>query len=462
LAHGSTGFNLGGLGQSTNLGFTDPFREINLNISTGVNSFYRYTVEYVSAVDSAGNPTAWRPLTILSNSTNGLRNSGSLTFDPPADWKTSVLSGSTARLYYVRIRNTSFANGPVVRSILGRDYAGGGTGSSGVIPAFDSAADRDRDGYLNDAEYATRTSGKNARFVYESRLFYPYYGPMRFITNPAATEFQNWTVDYHTRLLQATPLADGLFVDNSSGVLPLEGAVPLESTAAYASNLGVLLGRLNQQIAPKWILINTAGGGNDTNQIIRQVPGSMEEFLLRPLASSWMRFDDVASLVQSRLTANPSAYLILDSLPTGGSPTDPRTQIATLAYYYLLGNPETTFLMFNGGFAPASTWTQHWSPAAAYDVGQSKGNYRLFASGSDPSNLALTYKIMARDYSNALVLYKPLSTAAGQSNGTLANNTATTHLLNGNYRRLNADGTLSGIVTSVTLRNGEGAILIRA
>ena len=46
-----------------------------------------------------------------------------------------------------------------------------------------------------------------------------------------------------------------------------------------------------------------------------------------------------------RLNAHGSPYVVLDSLPTGGSPTDPRTQLATLAYYYLLADPNRTFLM---------------------------------------------------------------------------------------------------------------------
>ena len=147
---------------------------------------------------------------------------------------------------------------------------------------------------------------------------------------------------------------------------------------------------------------------------------------------------------------------------SGGSPTDPRTQIATLAYYYLLGNPDTTFLMFYGGHEPASPWSRHWSPAAAFNVGLPQGNWSQFASGLDPTNANLTYKIMQRSYQNALVLYKPLSYALGKGTGTLADATATTHTLNGNYRVLNANGALGGIVSSVTLRNGEGAILVRA
>ena len=40
--------------------------------------------------------------------------------------------------------------------------------------------------------------------------------------------------------------------------------------------------------------------------------------------------------------------------------------------------------------------------------------------------------------------------------------TATTHDLGGTYRPLRADGTLGDPVTSVSLRNGEGAILVQA
>ncbi|HEX5273138.1 MAG TPA: hypothetical protein VFW33_21730, partial [Gemmataceae bacterium] len=45
---------------------------------------------------------------------------------------------------------------------------------------------------------------------------------------------------------------------------------------------------------------------------------------------------------------------VLDSVPAGGSPTDPRTQIATLAEYYLLADPTRTFLDPFGGDAPAT------------------------------------------------------------------------------------------------------------
>jgi hypothetical protein len=118
--------------------------------------------------------------------------------------------------------------------------------------------------------------------------------------------------------------------------------------------------------------------------------------------------------------------------------------------------------MFYGGYSPASSWTEHWSPAAAVDVGLPTGAMRVFASGADPANAALTYQVFARDYTNALVLYKPLSYARGVGEGTIGNNTVTTHQLGGQYRQVRADGTLGPVVTAVALRNGEGGVFIRA
>ena len=63
--------------------------------------------------------------------------------------------------------------------------------------------------------------------------------------------------------------------------------------------------------------------------------------------------------------------------------------------------------------------------------------------------------------SGAVFVADEIQTGWGRT-GTLNDNTATTHQLGGTYRALNADGTLGAPITSVSLRNGEGAILIRA
>ena len=157
----------------------------------------------------------------------------------------------------------------------------------------------------------------------------------------------------------------------------------------------------------------------------------------------------------------PSPYAVLDTLPTGGSMTDPRTQMAALAYYYLVQDPESTFLNLWGGHDPAGPWSRHWIPAVTFNVGRPVGTWSQFATGSDPANASLTYKVYQRRYDNALVLYKPLSYSNGVSGG-LTSATATTHALGGTYRVLQADGTFGATVTSITLRNGEGVVLVKA
>src|SRR5262249_59887430 len=137
---------------------------------------------------------------------SGLADSGRITFDPPPDWKTASIANS-ARLYYVRFRTTADGTAPAASTILGRDYVEANGKTTGAIPAFDSKADTNGDGYLDDREFAHHAPGKDARLLYESRMFTESYGQMRFGTNPSGAGFRDWAVDYHQRLLKKQPLA---------------------------------------------------------------------------------------------------------------------------------------------------------------------------------------------------------------------------------------------------------------
>jgi Bacterial Ig domain len=458
----SAAVTFGGVGTSMYIGYPDKFREINLSLASGARNGWGGLLEYATAVDADNQPTGWKPLPLRTDSTIGFARSGQITFDPPSDWKASSVGGS-ARLFFVRIRTVLDGTAPVANTILGRDFTNAHARSSGTIPAFDYAADKNHDGYLDDTEYAHRAAGKNARFVYESRLFMTGYGAMRPATNPSNAAFRSWAADFHVRLLKSTPLADGLFVDNSGGKAPALAGDVIESTSSYAVDYASMLNGVGRAIAPKWLMGNTSGGGTNADPFIQQNTAYFEEFLLRPLAQNWQQFEDLAQNLAHRANLRtPQPYAVLDSLPTGGSPTDPRTQLATLAQYYLLADPNSTFLDFYGGYSPSSSWSQHWSRAAAYDVGTPTSGWSLFATNVDPGNHALTYRIYQRQYSNALVLYKPLSyNVAASAPGLLGSSSATTHRLPGTYRPLRADGSLGSPTTSVSLRNGEGAILIK-
>lgn len=456
------GLAFGGAGESVYLGWPDRFREIDVNLTRPAGAGWSAVLEYPTAVDAAGKPTAWAVLPTLTDATAKFSRSGRFTFDPPAAWKPASVSGSL-RLYFVRFRTTGGGTAPVASTVLGRDYTGAGTGTRGTVPAFDAAADRNADGYLSDAEYNTRAAGKDARFVHESRLPTEVYGQMRFGTNPSNAAMRDWALDFHKRLLQKHPLASGIFMDNSDGKPPLKPGEAVEPLGNYAADYGLALNAIWREVTPKWVLANTAGGAARAEPVIVRNPAYFEEFLIRPFVHHWGFFEDVSAQTSRRagLTA-PPPLAVLDSHPQKGQPTDPRMVMATLAYYYLIADPESTFLMFYGGFEPASPWNRHWVAATGFDVGTPTAKWSPFATGTDPSAPTLTYKLYQRPYTKALVLYKPLAhVRAAPRPATLGDETATKHDLPGPMKPLLPDGTLGAAVTSVSLRNGEGAILVK-
>ena len=406
-----------------------------------------------------GSPKAWKSLTLLSNGTAGFTGSGQLLFDPPTDWKAAEMKGTGQQLYYVRVVTTQ-GTGPTARSVFGRDYVGANGGSTGTIPAFDDQADKNHDGYLTDAEYASRRSGMNARFEHESRLFYPYYGQMRFVTNPGGVAVQRWAADYHQRMLAQYPLADGVFLDNSNGKLPFAGTPVKESTSSFTEDLAAAVGAVRRALPGQWVVSNTAGSIAEGDPIARESHAALEEFLLRSNDHNWSNLIDIQDRVNRRLATG--SYAIIDTHSGSGSITSERTRMGALAYYYLLADPDDTFLMFFGGQSPSAAWSSVFVPAATYDVGKPIAAMTTFASGADPQNAALTYKVYGREYDGGLVLFKPRSYALGKGTGTADAATTTTHQLNGQYRQLYSDGSLGQVVTSVRLRNSEGVVLVKA
>jgi hypothetical protein len=462
-AHSKTGkVDFAGNSESLYLGYTDRFREITLDLTSGAKAGWSAVLEYAKTVDKNDKPTDWATLKTISDSTKSLTQSGMIEFDPPSDWKAGSV-GNSAHLFYVRFRTTANGTAPVAHTILGRDFVGAKGTTEGVIPAFDTEADKNKDGYLDDAEYAKRKPGKDARFLYESRIYNGGYGQMRFCTNPGNKDLHKWAVDWNQRLLDKWPLAGGLFMDNSSGKPQVKATDAVESPANYSAEYGEMLQTIWKAIEPKWVLANTGGGFASAEPVIQQSPAYFEEFAIRPLSHGWSAFDDLAGMIDRRhLLTNPPPLAVIDSHSQGGKQDDPRVLIGVLAYYYLLANPDTDFLMFFGGQDPNGAWSKHWTAAVAYDVGKPAGKWSEFATGPDPSNKDLTYKVLQRTYSNALILYKPLSHVRGNRKPPdIGEESATKHELKGSYRPLLADGTLGSPVTSISLRNGEGAILIK-
>ncbi len=157
---------------------------------------------------------------------------------------------------------------------------------------------------------------------------------------------------------------------------------------------------------------------------------------------------------------------------SGTAGTD-RGKLFTLGLYYLVHDRHTYYMYETsaGHSLPGHVSTWAWNPAITYDVGQpdvipngsldfdghanTKEHY-VFASGPDPYDANLTYRVLARRFTNALVLVKMMPEGS-----TTDDRSITTHPLDGPYYLLQADGSLGPLVTEATLRNNEALILIK-
>ena len=158
-----------------------------------------------------------------------------------------------------------------------------------------------------------------------------------------------------------------------------------------------------------------------------------------------------------------------------GSGSD-RGRILLLALYYMTHNHNTWFLYETvsnhgvGRTGTLSTWA--WNPAVEFDVGQPAAvpagsvdfegrsgtrEHYVMAQGADPYNPALTYRVLARRFENALVLAKMLPDGSVTDDRSI-----TTHPLDASYFVLEADGSPGALVTQASLRNNEALILIPA
>lgn len=157
---------------------------------------------------------------------------------------------------------------------------------------------------------------------------------------------------------------------------------------------------------------------------------------------------------------------------TNGTDGTDRGRLFLLALYYLVANPNTFFEFETATThqygADVSTW--QWNPAVQYNIGQPASvppgftdfdgrtgtrEHFVFIEGNDPYNPSLTFRILARRFTNALVLVKMLPV------GSVTDDRSITVIDVGKtYGLLGGDGTITSYTQQVILRNNEAAILI--
>lgn len=498
------------LGASANdaiwLGYNERFDEINWTFSTPASGGWTAVLEYPTAVDADSVPTAWGTITLASDTTSGCTTSGRMHWDASllTDWvKAYSVPGGAAMLkcpdpsvapttgmqgYYVRLRTTAPGTTPIVSDCHASNYLNqSGTSPAGTVKVWPAAFDTDGDGYLNDSEYAlagspTNGSGNQVRFKYQSR-FVTGYGSNVLWSNIQSPNCQEWIAGFIDRAIVAYPMYDGIFCDDSS--LSDEGFAPVqtvEDTSTYGQSYGQILSVMWRLLpagprGQRFFILNM-GRTAAPPLVIGQCPMVWREDMLKD-SDGWTLFWDNKNVLDT--TAGlfcPEPVQVVDTFCTYASSTQApldTTKMALLAYYYCLARPGTYFqpLGNNTGTANVQPDPSHldqfqpnrWIPFLSVNVGQPVDDCYIFAGGPtvpDPTLSGYYYEVIGRNYTNALVLFKPLSDDGSGAVNADTITTVTTHdLPAGTWYPLNTDGSITQVpVTSVTLANGHGAIFL--
>lgn len=457
------------------LGQTTKFKEINFNLSQPAGSGWAGAWKYWDG-------STWANLTLKNDGTNEMTQSGKIEFIPAANWRKSFMAGN--KLYWVRLVCTAAGVvGPVAQATILQkpDYYQwtGSPGISGekfaikqvngvdnfVIPGWNPLNDKNQDGFIDDSEFVNLTDPKaTARFESQTRVP-AWYFTNRWVMNLGSSVYQ----DYLTNKSQAEETAagmDGLFVDNANGTLPdyfwgggkyLEYSDPQNQYRQDAINS---LKAIKQKVGPNLVIIN----GNDIPfsqpEIVGPVDGFLAEQMIRYLNSYKDTFNNLSAeitSIKSFAQSNKKVILHADANPDyWNNPQlkalDPlvarqRDNLYALARYYLVTNDNTYFDYQNSANYVLSPEVD-WFKALEFDVGMPKSGLYVYQSNLNG--------ILAKDFTNALVLLKPMSSSTEQNIGA---DTGVTLNLGDQYQPVNADGTLGPVTRQVQIKNYEGMIL---
>jgi hypothetical protein len=140
-----------------------------------------------------------------------------------------------------------------------------------------------------------------------------------------------------------------------------------------------------------------------------------------------------------------------------------RVLLAEYANYLMLVDPAHMDLLavdfyLTGNANPAYPHDITWLKAFEVNIGLAVGNRSVLKTGTDGAGQP--YQAFQREFANALVVYRPMQNWARTDFGDAT--AETINLPAGNtWRMLMPDGSVTGPVTSVQLRNGEAAIFMK-
>ncbi|UCH33719.1 MAG: DUF11 domain-containing protein [Armatimonadota bacterium] len=463
-AYSGSSFRIGdNLGWILYVGYEEPFKEVNFTISTPASADWAGVWEY-------WNGSAWAPLN-PTDGTNDMTRSGKVERLPPpmASWTRCAVNGSTK--WWWRLRTTAAGTTrPVVAGggLKGQNYVTFGGGYYRV-PGWDSANDANGDGVRD----TNSNPGATAIFRYQSRVsvywlktYYPYMGD---------ANYRSWFASYAKEVVEAgiggsAHHYDSLFLDDAFEYFWLHnvqsGSSTIENAAAtWVDDSIALLTAVKATVGPdKIVFLNTSERTSETTErFIDAVDGFLGESYINFGACPRRRLDAVVDRDArgKHSLVHASHSLINDDAE--------RTMMFSLAAFYLMKGERTHYRFGMDGRGPEPNhFHDHFYGAIEYDVGQPKGPYYVLHQEDDPSSndpwgIAYMY---AREYDNILAVTVPMpswdSTFIPSYTAALPSY-ATGQGTSNRYQRMRSDATIEATaIAQITLRNGEGALLVKS
>lgn len=477
------------------IGYEEAFDQINLVLSTpgsGITRLWEYW-----------NGSSWTAVTVADGS-SAFTVSGRVSFTPPPDWARKVINASRSK-YFVRCRITSAAGNPVTSSIRGDNWLRGG---GNLCRGWDATSGS----IVNTGELKYNPAppaGSAARFPYQSRI--SFWSANHFVANPA--DFQtigkissrSWA-KYAAYRINSKVAAAGF-----SGVMCDDGERNVRGDGIAAAGTDFADKTLNswevesagkyQDIVAFTHALNPAAkvGINAQNRsMVKTGDWNLAEYF----NSTWKTADfrGIAVTDNAVNAMNYDDYLPVNN-PTGltgvliyqdtagrvpGKSAEwergNRGPLVALSKHYIGMNDNTIFSYYSrGGYIYSesdevylkddSVLHQSVDPIPAVDRVKRWGTYfpAMGVELGTPGARNLLWKshaiiggkrdVMRRDFVNAVVLHRG---AAWDTSDGEYNSYSLPMGLDGTYYPLKADGSTGSGITSIALRSGEGAILMKS
>jgi hypothetical protein len=479
------------------IGYEEPFDIIKITRSAGAG---------ITGVWEYWNGSTWATLTV-TDGTSAFTTSGNVTFSPPSAWARTIVNGSRSK-YFVRYRITAHTTYPTTTAIKGDNWLNASGANCRGWDATSGSIVNTGELKYNPTPPATAL----ARFPYQARI--TFWASNNAAFNPGNIQSGVRTAAafaaYQINTMVTSSGYNGIMCDDGEKDPTSDGIAPsntdfgtgnwttalvsrYQDIVTYVHNLNpaakVGINAQNQQLVKKgdWNLAEYHTFNWKTNDI-RGIPTTD--------SSVNMNYDNYlpannANRVVAVMIYQDTEDLVPTNNPVATWDRGNRGPIVALSKHYIAANDYTYFSYYTrGGYfypetdevylksapttaihqatatIPTASSVQRWAtwfPAMGVDIGipdtsgYNGGAYSLtWKSGTDVGG---GNGVWRRDYTKAIVLHRP---ASWDTTATQYNTYSSSIALGGTYYPLNADGTTGTGVTTIALRTGEGAILMKA